>query len=441
MQTAFLLHYTTDIQPPLTLEQKQTLAKYDMGVLGHHHEVLTDRVTFTGLPNFTPYAQLATDLRALNPRIQIGMGQAVAHVRPWDMSALWTTDYDLLHYPNGQPLIGYTSGIRHGIYNYGAQVVRDRVTDGFVNFLLANNLSHIQLDGFSPGFYADVIRQAPYVGEALPHFNLTNGCLDGPAHTDAWWQEVLGKFGEQLRWRCEERGLSTQVVGISPVPYSPTTSNAIWLGPQLSNTANYASGSTLEHPEGAYGDLPTFINLLAGIKRVTDKRRGVWFCYTRRFYVGPYGELPPLDGQPSTNKRYLPDTAEVRRFFQATYHLVQEPGVYYSYWPFDPYRGWNDQIQNAVYWSADWEHDLGMPLGPYQTQADPYGRGLIYYRLFSKATVLVNPNAVPVQFSHPTALGNTFIWSRTGTPLNMAADAPYYRINMPALTGWLLLPA
>jgi hypothetical protein len=422
IQTSTLLWFSRDMAYPDSVIE--TAARYHtVWLLGH-----TDLAGPCG-PDYSSIDALVCRLRAANPLLKIGLYVGgLAYKAEIDPPALWLTDADLLHRPDGSPLswcdtTGMFSGgdvFTYRLPNLGSPAVQDKLLDGYCQLVQEHQLDGILIDGYDPTAYAVYVRGAPPNGM----YGATDGCLEGAWHQPDLWMQALAQFGERLRWRLEQIGRQFVFNGIHPYGgYSPDNAIMAWFGEHRTHQVDRASGAMMEAIHLAYDDPTAFSGIVRTVQLATARRRNVFMLAS------------PWNSQPKTQ--------EVERFYLGLYLLVQEPPyTSFGYHPHVPYRAWDgDHPQGqpagdpAVFWSDDWTRDYGYPLTPCM-MGDPVG---VAWRAYSKGLVLVNPTAIYQQFP----LGGVYrIWDQTaGALLDMTPAAPGYIMNVPPKASWYLFNA
>lgn len=426
VQASYLYYFRPDTGWP-TGELLQRAAKYETGYLTPDQFVLPDPYGYTGVPDYTEYAAFGDRVRAINPRHKVGIymrGLGYTCAIEGLYAAIGSAEMLHMPSPDLRPLNGYIGGLMHAMLNLTSRTVRQKIVDYYRTMMHQNRFDALMIDAYnSPWFYADWVTRI---------YQASNGCLEGPAHTTEFWMEPLARMGEELRWGLAQDGRTVVGVGIAPVP-NPTGSHVVeaWSGVGFTNISEMASGAIFEMMHDAYGEEAKFADMLAMVKQMVDKRRSVMMAATPWF-----------------DARQNPLDPILQRWYEATYRLMEEP-PYTSlmFHPYEPYRGYTtpEPAQPYVYWNAEWEQDIGLPLGPWYKQEEVPIFGAwphaVWARLFTGGKVIVNPTREWQCYQDPSPRKYR-VWDKAnGGELDMTLGGPYYLMNIPPLNGWILYNA
>ncbi len=339
-----------------TPEIRQRLAKRHRWVwIKTDHSVLTSVPALTGPCDFSGPLALVADLKAINPKVRVGMYVGgVANPNSHHPHYAPLEDADLLHATPSQPLEWAPTTVPHQpgeqrlrIVNYSRPETRAKLIAFWRAFCAEHDLDGITFDTFNPGYYAAWMALAPATPNVYGGFGLPNGGVEGAFHTEAWWFSALSTFCWQLRWALAQDGREVWVNGLYEYPnYVPTTDQAN-IGRGYANVSNYVSGQLSEFGHVMYGS-PAALrgNLDVAALATSINRRSFWLLQ------------PMFQG--------LPDTQDVARFYLACYLLMQKPGyTLFGYHPKpDPYQAHelvNGQYVPYLYdGGEDWDHDYGI---------------------------------------------------------------------------------
>lgn len=399
--------------PPSVLE---AAARYSQLWLFPH----TDARGVRG-PDYSSLDATVAQIRAVNPRARIGQYIGGVVFKDIDPAAAWLTVDDLLHCPDGYPLVFEDTHaafsppddvFTYRMPNLLSDAVQWKLIDGYVRMVGSRGLDGILLDGYDPDFYAGLVRGTP---AEYGMFGCASGCREGPMQTGAAWIEPLTRFGDRLRWRLEQVGARFVFNGIHPLPVDLATPTGAWNGVGYTNRLDHASGAMMEGIPVAYRDPAQFVGIIDTVQRAVAKRRSV------ELLVCPWGTPP--------------DSLDVRRFYLGLYLLVQAPETRFGYSPYVPWRAWDGPDLTghpsgapAVFRSPDWDADYGYPLTP--AMLDP-GNVTVAWREYTRCYVVVNPLATTQQMG---LSGRFRIWD--GATLTPAA--PGFTVNIPPKTAWVL---
>lgn len=411
IQTAALLWFAKDLVYPSAEIAKA--ARYDrLWLLGHND------LRGSAGPDHASIDATIAQIRAVKPDAWIGLYVGgVMFKREIDPPSLWLTDADLLHRPDGSPLVLHdTTGVWSGgdVFTYCApnltsQAVVDKLVQGYVAFVQAHHLDGILLDGFDPDFYATLVRGAPADGSGM--FGAMTGCLEGPMHQTDAWVGPLAALGDQLRWYLGPLGVEFVFNGIHP-------------GFDNATKLPHADGAMMEAIGQAYGSVSQFTGIIEVVNDAVALGRSV-----------------DMSAMPWTTK---PTGLRAQRLYLGLHLLCAAPGVSFGYSPYVPYRAWDGEEPHghpsgnpAVFWSSDWEIDYGHPLAP-ATQLPPIGGAPTtawarwYQSPSGQCLVLVNPSDnYQLGVTGPGVFENP--WHEVGEPsvLDQGPQAPLWRIWLP----------
>lgn len=428
--TAALLWFAKDLTYPSSVIE--TAARYDrLWLLGHD-----DQRGSSG-PDYASIDATIAQIRAAKPCQKIGLYVGgLAFKAEIDPPSLWLTDADLLHSPSGAPLSwldaagSYSGGdpFTYRLPNLGSPAVQTKLIDGYCQLVRDHRLDGILIDGYDPTAYASYVANAPTAGGM---FGCATGCAEGAWHQPSLWMAALAQFGERLRWSLEQQGCQFIVNGIHPYPdYNPSDPTMAWFGKHRTNQVDRASGAMMEAVHLAYSDATAFVGIIEAVQLATAKRRAVFML------ASPFTSLPA--------------TLDVQRFFLGLHLLVQEPPyTSFGYHPKIQYRAWDGATAAPsgnpyVFWSNDWDLDLGYPLTPAVPLVTAAGAatavwGRWYQAPSGQCLVLVNPADA---YQLATLEGTYREWHPvSGAIVDQAGQAPLYRLWLAPKTARVLFKA
>lgn len=340
----------------LTADMKQRLATRHRWVwIKMASEVLAAPADLRGPAHFNAVAALAAELKAINPRVKVGMyAGGIASPDSHHPSFEWLVDDDdLLHYSPSQPLSVSPSqspaepgSRRYKVINYARAETRAKLVAKWRAFLAEHGLDGVVFDTMVPAYYASWMQQ----------LGLPNGSIEGACHTEIWWFAALATFAWQVRWALAEDGRDVWTNGLLDFPFDPTNPNHQLIGKGFTGLSVYSSGQLAEYAHTMYrspADLRGSVELAA---LVNERSRGAfWWVQPRSFEVS---------GQPYP----WTDGPELQRFYLACYLLLANP----PYTLFGYHPGPSYQAYHLVHGTPepylfdggqDWDQEYGAATG------------------------------------------------------------------------------
>lgn len=413
-QTGYLLLFSKSLSYGAT-EYGQA-ARYDRGWLAPDgEETLVTPATHLPPQTWETVAARATAIHALNPSQQIGLYDgSAAFSRHYEAGYVFSEDADLFHDPAGTALTYNAGNITYRFPNLAAAGVRAE--------MIAEYVAHCQAYGFDGGIMWDSWTPSQYSGYVTassgdPHFDLDGGCLESPIHLQATWEKLLAVYSLEMQQAMEAAGMRLYLNGLG---YSSADT---FLGTYQSNTANYGSGVLHEHVHRMYKSATLFDQGLTMTRlAVANGAEVLWYAAPDLF------KNTNPDGGGGSTIAYTVDN-DLRRFYWASYLLVQGPKTYYGFYPYG--AGVAYTFASAAYVDYDDIYDLayGIPTGrSYQTTPET-----LRWREYSRGFAVVNPTSTEQAFRRP---GSYRVWDPvSGSRITVAHNAPYY---VPAYTGLFL---
>lgn len=342
----------------------------------------------TGALNYSNHVALGDQVRAYNPRHKMGwyIGGAAGQ---WFTDPLYAMleDKHVLHAPDGRPLTGPVlppNGNPAKLINLHSPDVQKDIIAFLIQKLKDNKWEGILVDSFS---------ELAFITWVTTYMSSPTGCLEGPAHTQAWWEQAMGQFGDRLTWACEQQGYKLYGVGLAPGLDDPTRA---WAGYGASGMTKHLSGLMYEAPHHTMGNPIYLDQALSATRLVTYVDKDIFWS------VSPMLDVIPQDA---------PFRESFKDYHLGVYLLIQEKGTTYGYWPYEPYRETDWNGTPYIYWDTlfDTVADLGVPLAQYESQ------GAIRFRRYQEGIVLVNCTNINLTFV--SGVGATYrLWDRvTGT--------------------------
>lgn len=328
------------------------------------HGVLNSIPSLTGPCNFGPPLALVADLKAINPRVNVGMyvgglASPDSHHPHYE----WLDDADLLHAGPGQALEWSPTTVPHQpqerrvkIINYTRPETRAKLIQHWRAFLAEHDLDGVVFDTFHPGYYAAWMAQAPATPNAHGGWGLPSGGVEGAFHTEVWWFGALATFAAELRWSLAEDGREVWVNGLYDYPNFGTLPDHQNVGQGYSNVARYASGLLAEYGHVMHRSPADLRGNLEAAALVNGQNRGTfWLIQPGAFAYDPSG-YSVVDG---------PD---LRRFYLAAFLLLHHPPyTQFGYHPGPMYQAYQEPAPGQYEpWlfdgGEDWDHDYGVAL-------------------------------------------------------------------------------
>jgi hypothetical protein len=421
-------------------------------------DTLADLANLLGPNDFSYVVSLAAAIHGHNAAAKVGMyagAIAAGHVQypTYD----WLTDGDLLHHPDGSPVVkapalspAESGAERLKVINLSSSVTRAKLIANWISWLQINGFNGLLYDGWNAKFYAQTLNTVWASTGTLEIGAPAAGPYFWGAQA-AWYAQWMSVYTTELTAAMQAVGLECWSNGLldASTVYDPADPTDQIVGPSNTNLALYNAGVLSETSDGIWFGGARFTDWLTQADLVAPLGgRALYFFqpwilrFSDPFYV--FGSGWPGPG-PDGSGYSLPESAQYTaaitsgafaRFDLASFLLIHRPGsTCYGFSDNTAYTGYTPPPSSPYLYDggSDWDQDVGAPLGAYT--ASTTGAVTIYTREYERAFVVVNPSDTTAgAFTVP---GLYRAWDPDdGEPYIVAPDAP--TVHIPAQTGLVL---